>query len=126
MRKPYLYTSFVRIYHVNELQNAANPITTVPITKRTLLKLESKVGGVWFLQSSPVAGVTVKNRLLLTLCIVFIVLLITSILYHRKWHLIYVIWKRYSLILLLLLLKLAVFFKNLNSHLIITSSDYLF
>lgn len=42
----YLCMLSIKIYHVSELQNAANPITTVPITNRTLLKLESKVGGV--------------------------------------------------------------------------------
>lgn len=41
-----------RAYHVRELQTAANPITTVAITKSTLLKLDSNVGCVWFFAPS--------------------------------------------------------------------------
>lgn len=40
-------------HHVSELQTAAKPIRTVPMTKRTLRKLERSVGGVWFFPASP-------------------------------------------------------------------------
>lgn len=51
-------------YHVRELQKAANPITTVPITKSTLLKLERSVGGVWFFEASPIAEVAANSELI--------------------------------------------------------------
>ena len=49
-------------YHVRELQTAAKPITTVPITKRTLLKLDSNVGGVWFFVPSLAKFVGTANN----------------------------------------------------------------
>lgn len=52
-------------YHVRELQKAANPITTVPITKSTLLKLERSVGGVWFFDASPIAEVAANSELII-------------------------------------------------------------
>lgn len=49
-------------YHVKELQNAANPTTTVPITKSTLLRLDSSVGGVWFFEASLIVELAVNNN----------------------------------------------------------------